>query len=730
MMSNDRFNISLPAVLLLGMAVYALFSVSLGHPIFCSDEYAYYISGKFNDQLPALYQLDPGLQRISNLLYFAIIQVFSRVFGTQFILGFRLVHSIEYLFAAWLIYQTVVRSIGTRNAMLGTAAFLLMPAHIYIYTVMPETELVLLVAILSFILVRVYPHKGSLGSLLAGALIGVGVLIKPHALAMLLAVLGAMVVLCFLCRDRRRIIEVLTHNLLLLASCYITIVVLWCLTSKQWILDPSAALGLQFYGRYLENAANHISFLSKLGSTLLYMLGHLVVIALIFAPVLVWSLSHVIQKERERQVPCDTVDLEKTALAVFTITMIASHIAMTSWFTAGAGALSEGEAMRLHGRYLGPALAFFPVLYFFAIGELSAFGKKLISVISGLAMCLYLGVVIKTFKIFPWDYPLLFAFFNEMNWYHWAFEGNISHLGSMLFLVVAIGLVLSVCYRGLQVRILYLQLFLILLVGCLQTYGWIFSSFRNHAELSMKSKAISTILGTGQFGKGVVIAEERYGRESYILFGLANAPKVIERKVGSVISEADIAGADWLILGNEYLMQFDHRDSISLGPLKFFPIKPAMIDVMSVAPTLLDRVSTIATQKVTIAPDVAMQLVFGEATTTGVHLDGFNPPEDWGAWSAKPSAQIEMPLQLQGHIKLKMFAWTLNENLAAPIRLRIGNVTVPLSLSDVGKEIQIDLVIAQPSDHIVIESSIFKPNNSHRYLGVAIARMTIERMPK
>jgi len=42
----------------------------LGSPIFGSDEYAYFISGKFIDQLNTIYQLDPGLQQVSNILFF------------------------------------------------------------------------------------------------------------------------------------------------------------------------------------------------------------------------------------------------------------------------------------------------------------------------------------------------------------------------------------------------------------------------------------------------------------------------------------------------------------------------------------------------------------------------------------------------------------------------------------------------------------------------------------
>ena len=64
-------SISVP--LLIAFFFYSLLSVSTGSPILGSDEYAYFISGRYFDKLAELYQLDHGLQGISNLLYLPVL---------------------------------------------------------------------------------------------------------------------------------------------------------------------------------------------------------------------------------------------------------------------------------------------------------------------------------------------------------------------------------------------------------------------------------------------------------------------------------------------------------------------------------------------------------------------------------------------------------------------------------------------------------------------------------
>ena len=149
------------------------------------------------------------------------------------------------------------------------------------------------------------------------------------------------------------------------------------LAHNGWSLDPTVALGLKFYGKYLENSAVQVSLLTKVISALHYLLANLVVVVLVFAPALVWSLGHLLRRLRARRSETPL----QTALAIFALAMLASHLAMTAWFTAGAAAINDGEAMRLHGRYLSAALIWLPPLYIFALTQLSPRLRKLCSAV-------------------------------------------------------------------------------------------------------------------------------------------------------------------------------------------------------------------------------------------------------------------------------------------------------------------------------------------------------------
>ena len=85
-----------------------------------------------------------------------------------------------------------------------------------------------------------------------------------------------------------------------------------------------------------------------------------------------------------------------------------------------------------------------------------------------------------------------------------------------------------------------------------------------------------------------------------------------------------------------------------------------------------------------------------------------------------------MPVTLSGHIKLRIYGWAADENLSTPVNIRMSDTVASLPLTNAGADHEIELQVKTLSDHITIESSIFKPENSHRDLGVAIARVSIE----
>lgn len=553
---------------------YVLFAVSAGSPLFGSDEYAYFISGKYRSELQTLYTLDPGLQRITNLLYFKIVHAFIAVFGSHFVDGFRVIHALEYIITALLLYQTTVSLVDRRSALLGVTAFLLMPTHIYIYAVMPEIELLMASALLGFVVVRVFPKRAVAGSFLSAIILAFAILIKPHAVAMLLAVLVVFAVAGYWRRAGNRFLRSVSDCGITLIACYVSLVILWRLSSGYWNLDPSAALGLQFYGSYLHSAGVTVPLNSKILSAISYAGAHLAIVLLIFSPVMVWTGARIWRTTVRRDDQSEDAEQARSMLALFSLTMLLSHVAMTAWFTAGAAALNQGEALRLHGRYLGPALLFFPMAYFFALKDMTLAGRRMTTALIAFSLLVCTGVVFKNYKIFPWDYPLAFAFFNPQNWYHWGHPLSVSGLGIAISVAILAGLLASLLTTRFQTKILSIQLFLILAVGSFQTYGWVYAQLQENQVTNATSRALGMLLGAEQIGKGVLVSEERYGKAAYILFGLGNAPVVITRKSGVAVTERDVQGADWLLLDGDYPLSFQPQGSLEVGDLRLIVLNP------------------------------------------------------------------------------------------------------------------------------------------------------------
>jgi hypothetical protein len=722
MVTNSRFNVSIPTVIFVAFACFAIFGACVGGPIFGSDEYAFFISGKFNHQLEALYQLDPGLQRVSNFLYFSIVHAGTALFGEHFLTPYRVVHAIEFVTAVWLVCRAVRPLLNQRHMLLSVLCCLLFPAHIYLYAVMPEVDLMLLAAVLGYALVRVYPEQSLRASVLAGAALGGAILVKPHAVALLLAAVAAQGLMWLAGVGPRRRLAVVGNCLLMLVSAYVTLILLAFVCSGNWSLDPTVALGLKFYGKYLENPAMHVPLHTKVISALHYLLANLIVVALIFAPALTWSAGHLLRRLRERRSDRPL----QTALAIFALVMLASHLAMTAWFTAGAAAINDGEAMRLHGRYLSPALIWLPPLYIFALTQWSPQMRKLCSAALAGAILLFLVVVVPKFKIHPWDHPLLMAFFNPRNWYQWSHGSAVPYLGMLLIAALIAGLALAVYKREWQPRILAAQLLLILGAGCLQNYAWLHSHLLGTKEASYSGQTLGMLLGDKQIGRGVLVTEERYGRASYLLFGLGNAPKVIMRPAGEAVTAQDIAGADWVIVDGNYKLQFDYKAAMSLKQLRLITLGAAPV---AIVPHTVEAPRP-AAPKTVLAEGEALSLALAQTPGNGALLTGFNELEEWGAWTSEPKAEIVLPRLLEGKMRVTLFGWGLAENLRAPMQLKVGDKTYALPLTGAGKNIVLEIDLAKPSDRLIFESGVFKPADSARTLGIAIGRVNIERLKK
>jgi hypothetical protein len=230
--------------------------------------------------------------------------------------------------------------------------------------------------------------------------------------------------------------------------------------------------------------------------------------------------------------------------------------------------------MRLHGRYLGPVIIFLPFFYFYYVQKHNdAFLKYLLPALSG-AVLLSQFVIFPSFKLFPWDYPVLFAFFTSPNHFNWDFHGH-TNLGHWIMLCA----LLSLFWLGFAKKnakfVLSALLFIFLAAGLYQTLNWMRVHSKARQELSRYPKAFASLLSDQTMGRGIFVSSER-DLATYVLYGLANSPKVFQRQPKSSITKEDVVGSDWVLLREEYSVDFNYVQMIEAGTFKFYSLQPGV----------------------------------------------------------------------------------------------------------------------------------------------------------
>lgn len=574
--------ISMKMVLILtaAMLFYSIVGLLMGSPIFASDEYAFLIYGKFIRSISDLQVLDPHLQKVSNVAYFSIVHFWVKLGFEDPTYVIRFIHVIEYGVTACFVYGAFAKIADRRSLVLGMVGMLLLPHACYSLSIMPEIEMVLAGAILGFIVIVKYPKQPDFSAFLMGGIVGIALLIKPHAMALLgaaILTIGLAYYLGIISRSSK--FAVTRQTLILLITTYVMAVVTWKVCTQQWVFNPLNFLGLGIYGKYLVQNEMAGGFLWKLTQTAVYTGAHVSVLLLLFSPALtgiavgfmkMFSLSR-------PETHFEETSTKKNMALIFAVAMLAAHVLMASYYSAGAAAVSPFEAMRLHGRYLGPVLVFLPLFYFMFSGSKHESLRIPMGIVLLGAVLVNQLLVFPNFKIYPWDYPALYGFYTFPNHYRWSVDGITNLIGHGLVLGLLGGSLLVIFWKKKSRAIFEIMLFVVLAMGIYQNLNWMFLHTRANRDLSQKTRAFSMLLKENAIGRGVFISDERYGSMSYALYGLANAPKVLVREPNSRITEEDVRGADWVLLGQKYVVDFDHSGAIKTGPFVMYPINTGIL---------------------------------------------------------------------------------------------------------------------------------------------------------
>jgi hypothetical protein len=560
---------------------YLFFTFYFGSPIIGSDEYVYFIFGKYLNSRPTLLVLDPYLQPLGNVVYFALLHLCFKFGLPDPTVMIRILHALEYSAAVYILYAAFRGTMEPPYLLLGVVGALLLPEACYSLVVMPEIELVLAGAVLGYICIVMIPRQPDLGALLIGLILGVALLIKPHAMTLLGSALVALLLgFYFRIIPRPGKAAVIRVIAIMLVATYAVSLLSWRLGAGSWTFSLRTLLGLNFYGKVLAPQNANATLLWKTTSFFIYAGAHVAVMALIFSPALIGISRSLGKLFALRKTGSAFAGAESRLLmgVIFTAAMLFAHVVATAYFTTSASLISEGEALRLHGRYLGPVMIYLPFFCFAYLRPGQEQVRKWLLPVFALAVVASQLLVFPWFKIFPWDYPVLFGFFTSPNHYQWSFRGTVT-LGHWLMGCAVIGLLALWFFKNSARTVMAILLFIFLAAGTLQTLNWMRVHSGNRRELSRFPRALAQVWPSQAIGRGVLVWADR-DTMTYILYGLANAPKVLLRKPGDTISQKDVSGADWVLLGKEFHATFTYAQKLAAGPFEFFNLQ-AGTDLLS-----------------------------------------------------------------------------------------------------------------------------------------------------
>jgi hypothetical protein len=678
----------------------------VGAPIMGSDEYAFNVLGRFPGV--DLSALDPWLQRVDNRLTFSLLHTWARLGGGSGVALARLVHIIEWTLVSILLYSAFRGVVSDAVRIVASLATLALPSVFYAMTILPETDLVFLAALLGWSMIVLAPRRPLAGAALGGVVSGVALLLKPHAIAWIPAVLLTLATAALLERtDRGLRRRYLLATGLYLLGWYVGFLLTWRLTSGAWSPNPADALGLKFYGTVAARSAGLEATVSHVLRVVGYLAGHLVVLGLVFGPALIAAATTILHaRARGRCGPAGFA-------SIFVVSMLVVHVGMASQFTASVGAIHSGEAMRLHGRYLGVVLIFLPYLYFHFLETASVAAARWSAMVGAGLLAVFAFVVVPRFKIFPWDYPELFAFFTAPNHYAWAYIAQPIWLGRALLWLCLAGFAVVAAKPAWIRPVFTLQLIVIFSAGHVQVQRWLNIHLDGVSDTIRTGEALGKILAPAAPGDGLVVGDQRYGQMSYLLFALGNAPRVLVKEAGSPILDGDVQGVKWVVASRSHDARFAHRTSIGLGEFVLYPLA-------SISPTV-----AVQEKRSWMGEPFHLGLAAGAGASSA--LDGFNAQEEWGAWTAMPLAKVELPHVVSGRIRLTTFGWVLPERIDTPVQFSLGDCTRALRMTGTGTDYVLEFDVREATDRLHVSIPTARPPGSSRELGVALRDLRFER---
>jgi hypothetical protein len=676
-------------------------------PLMGSDEFAYLQTAHFDAQHDLLFQLDPNMQRVENRVVPWLYAASASVAPNRASDAWRLANAIGFCLGAALIFGALRRPLGEHVAEVTAILYLLFPFSFFATLILPELPFQLFVYLLVWLLVRRDgpPSLFVLGS--AAVLCGLGYQIKPHAVAAVVATAAFAAVW-----ELRVVKHSIGKRLTLACAKALGFLAATVLLTRAWHVLLSLAHGdselvSSFYASYIKRLADPAYLMPHLGSIALYAVAHLVVMMAFFAPAFAWIGARIGSTWR----PATWRTREPIAadsLATFVALLAIAMVTMVALFTDVAVTQDPSEAYRLHGRYLA---ALFPLL----LGVALARGVELrrgrwVALAGFLAIVTVFWAGNRYLHIYPWDYPELMSLFNPREG-RWAFDGWLHWPAA----ITVAGALVCWGFYATGRRGAYAAFFVVAMIcGQIQMSRWVSAQSAVAAPIVRDGEAIADYLGGHpREGSGVIITRQRWSEITYLLAALDSLQHVMVVDGRSPIRMTDLPeSVSWAVVepgigdvafAGAAQLQFGRHRLFLLGDNVPWPVLGEKIqwkgEAINISLAKLPR---------------------------GGHLEGFNTPEPWGAWSSsKNLAAVNLPVKVSGPVTIRFFGWLPDPN-GGNVEVSLGDASSTVQLGGAGSDHEVRLDVHAESDRLYFRVPTISSDGGRR-LGVAIARVTVEK---
>jgi phosphoglycerol transferase len=546
------------------LAILLIRNLALGSPVMPGDEYAYFSAGQTFPNPAARFESDPYLPR-----------VYSPVFAAYTSLFFALSNRPEIplkLFNTILFGLSVLLSVRLLNAIRepGTSrtapvVFLLLPTSAYTAYFMPESAYALLFMLLSVCLVVLVPARAVMGAAACGAVVGAMLLVKPHAVALVVAVTFALASLLVapapLRPERRQAVAALAA---FIVAAYAVMVCLNGVLTGTVRLHPLLFVG-EIYQPYLAQGVSLATWLGRVRQMVVILGGHVIVFcALLALPLSTGAaLLSSLYRGRSGVSPGEVLRERRLFLLIcFAGSVAASTLAMTTNFTASAAQTLPTEHLRIHGRYYSFIFPLFLVLYFAAVDRVARRGWPIRSGAAVGCIAATLLVWLQSKRIInPYDYPEAFAF----SAWHGGPRGAVADaLLSYTAIAAAFAGYAFILWRGRRAAVAYPALLVtVFAISSVSVTAWQRAVSNDTATLRDDARALDDMIRPDEQDRGLVVGSEWNGPIAYFMFNFGSSARVlVSPPDASIPASALPAEARWVVLLGGYHVTFPAGESV------------------------------------------------------------------------------------------------------------------------------------------------------------------------